>query len=1019
MLKQSLVAVVLTMALAPAMVGAQAPEGVLVAPFVNISGAAADDWIGAGIAETVLADFEQTATVEVIRSSAPGATDDAALAEGRRAGAAWLVTGGYQRLGDTMRITARVLSTETGEAAAGIKVDGAAADLFALQDQLVEQLNAELSNVMGRARVADNSPLVLAPPATEGFGSDGFATAAPGGNGNGNGNGEANGNGGTFAPATGSLSPIRPREGGVILPLRGSRRASAPPSPPAGAGTNEAGRSAAATGGNTAPSGAPARPNGVEGGVVFAGGPTSAGFGVAEGAGILTGRPTIRPPVAPEGPRIDGRLDDAIWRDAIHLTEFVQQNPVEGAPATEATDVWIAYDTQNIYVAVHAHYSDPGIMRANRVDRDQAFQDDNVAVYFDTFIDQQRAYRFSVNGYGVQGDAVVNARGFGGGGGGRGRRGGGGGGFRGGGVPSGDSSWDALFDSGGQIVDDGFTAEMAIPFKSLRYPQRESGIPHRWGFQVVREVRGKDEFQVWAPVTRNVSGFLTQMGVLEGMTNLSLSRNLEILPTFTAFQHGGLNGATFSTGDAQPEGGLNVKYGITSNLVADVTFNPDFSQIESDLPQIEVNQRFALRYPELRPFFLEGAEIFQLPGPITFLHTRQIVAPDFGAKLTGKVGNTTVAALAANDAAPGRVEEGAFGYGETANNFAGRARYDLYAESYIGGLFTHRALMGGHSTLGGVDANFRLGQTQSVGFKAFQTDHLDLNGVASQGHLYDVSWRLNGRHWNASLVGYALSPDFRHDLGFVRRVDQQRVFSRVSYTFRPEGTIVSWGPSANWSWNQNYDGIREDDQIGGGFRVTFARNINVNVDFSDEMERFQGIDFHKRSVSIGGGVNTSRRFSIGGFYRRGDEVKYDATPYLGYGSSGGLFASIRPFSRLQSDINLNTSDFYDVRTGDILVFDVKILRALTTYQFTDRFVLRNITEYNTFDKKLGLNLLLTYRVNAGTAFYVGYDDHYRQGDLIMDDLDGDGYSEQVFPSVTALQRTNRAFFTKFQYLFRY
>ena len=132
--------------------------------------------------------------------------------------------------------------------------------------------------------------------------------------------------------------------------------------------------------------------------------------GLAAAAGILTGRPIVRPPRTQDRPNIDGRLDDAVWRNAVQVTDFVQQQPLEGAPATEETDVFIAYDSQNIYFAFHAHYSDPSIMRANRVDRDQAFRDDKISVYFDPFLDQQRAYSFSVNGYGVQGDALMNAR---------------------------------------------------------------------------------------------------------------------------------------------------------------------------------------------------------------------------------------------------------------------------------------------------------------------------------------------------------------------------------------------------------------------------------------------------------------------------------------------------------------------------------------------------------------------------------------------------------------------------------
>ena len=907
---------------------------IAVGPFVNISGRSSDDWIGYGIAETVSADLQQWTTLSVVgrdvvdeefSHSAVGPDDLERVARelSQTLGARWLIVGGYQRINDQVRITARVLETDTGRIETVTRVDGNIAELFTLQDQIVVKLGEGF-------RALTNAPMV----------------------------------------AVGAV----------------------PPTP---------------------------TPTDVTGGLSLDA-PGAAGFGVAEGAGILTGRPTLRPGRSDVRPDIDGRLDDVIWQDAIHITEFVQQNPVEGAPATEDTDVWIAYDSQNLYIAVHAHYSDPSIMRANRVDRDQSFDDDNISFYFDTFLDQQRAYLFSVNGYGVQGDAIVNARGFGRSN--RRRSTGSFSAFRGG-IPTGDNSWDALFSSGGQTVADGYTAEVAIPFKSLRYPEREQGLPHRWGFQIVREIRGKDEFQVWAPVTRNVSGFLTQAGLLEGMTNLSLSRNLEIMPTFTGVQYGSLNQqGKFIDGDPSPEGGVNVKYGITSNLIADFTYNPDFSQIESDLPQIEVNQRFALFYPELRPFFLEGAEIFSPQrGMVTFVNTRTIVDPEFGGKITGKVGNTTVGLMIANDEAPGRTDSSTdSAFGEKANNIVGRARYDLYAESYVGALVTHREFLDTHSTLGALDGNFRLGQTQSLSFQAVQTDHRDLEQMDREGQMFNLSWRFTDRHWTSFISLYTLSPDFRTDIGFVRRVDQKQGFSSLGYTFRPESWVVSWGPSVRYNWNHDFNNVLQDLDKRVAFDATFARNISVNSQFQDEMERFGGINFQKQAGRIGGQVSTSRRVSVGGYYEYGDLVRYVENPYLGRGSTGSFFAALRPLSRFQSEINLRTSDFIDPRTGDDLVFDVKILRALSTYQFTDRFLLRNISEYNTFDKTVDLNLLFTYRLNAGTAFYIGYDDHYRQADQIYgDDMDGDGIDDQLFPMATVYQQTNRAVFTKFQYLFRF
>ena len=446
-------------------------------------------------------------------------------------------------------------------------------------------------------------------------------------------------------------------------------------------------------------------------------------------AGVLTGRPIVRPPRLERPPVIDGQLDDAAWSSAAHITDLVQRRPFDGVPASEASDTYLAYDNSNIYVGLHAHYEEPSIMRANRRDRDQSVEDDLFPVYFDPFLDQQRAYVFTVNGYGVQGDAILQAGALGGG-----RFG----------VPRGDASWDVLFDAAGDIVDDGFLAEMAIPFKSLRYPPREAGAPHRWGLQIARTIGGKDEAVVWSPTSRDIAGFLPQMGVLDGMTDLSRSHNIELLPTFTAIRFGSLDPATgqFHDKDPSPEGGVNLKYGVTSNLTADFTLNPDFSQIESDLPQIEVNQRFVLFYPELRPFFLEGAEIFSIPTPITAVHTRTIVDPFYGAKLTGKVGRAAVGVMYANDEVPGAVDDvTAPLFEQAAGTFVGRVRYDLYAESHIGTIFTDRELLDGHSRLAGVDANFRMGDTHAVAFRAMGTDHRDLEGLERNGYLLDAEFR--------------------------------------------------------------------------------------------------------------------------------------------------------------------------------------------------------------------------------------------------------------------------------------
>ena len=961
---------------------ADARPVVAVMPFVNVSGRPGDDWLGAGIAETVISGMQRSGRLSVVDRQAAGVggpgggapgDENRARAEARETGVSWLVAGGFQRVGERLRIVARVIDVESGAAREIAKIDGRADELFALQDRIVTEVAESLGGPVradGPAPAARRVTAAPAAPAGRPNASDRRAAGGPG-------------LASTVAAPGGGRSP------GAAEP--GSLRAGRGPRRPA-----------------TSAGGGPA------GGV--------AGFAPvppAGDAGVLTGRATVRPRRTTTPPTVDGLLDDAVWSNAARITEFVQREPVDGAPASEDTDVFVAYDDTSLYLAFHAKYDDPGSMRANRVDRDRAgFGDDTISVYFDTFLDQQRAYVFSVNGYGVQGDSIVS--------------GGRGGGFSGGGrggVPRGDRSWDALFESGGQPVADGFTAEMAIPFKSLRYPARPGNAPHTWGFQIVRQVRDKDETIVWSPVSRDIAGFLPQMGVLDGMSGLSTSRNLELQPTFTAFRYGTFDEAAggLVDGEPKPDVGANFKYGLTPNLIADFTLNPDFSQIESDRPQVEVNQRFALFYPELRPFFLEGAEIFQIQAPVTVVHTRTIVDPQYGTKLTGKAGKTTLGVLFANDAGPGLgVDDSADpAFGQTAQTFVGRVKYDLYSESFVGAVVTDREYLDGYSRLVGADSNFRIGSTHQLGFRAFGTDRrLAQAGGESDGYALDFGFRKRGRNLSYSVDSMALSPDFRTDVGFVRRTDQRETEARLDYLWWPQSWVISWGPEFRYGRNYNFDSVLEDQNLRAGVSANFAKNVRYSFDLDQDMERYYGFDFDKRRYRMFGNVSTSRIFSFGTGFDWGDEVYFDpVNPFLGRESGFRTFINFRPVSRFATNINITTSRFLDPlglfvaglnegeRSEDGEIFNVNIFRALNTYQVTDRLALRNITEFNTYRGTVGLNLLATYRVNSGTAFYVGYDDHYQQYEQFHDD--------QVNITDRGYLQTNRAVFTKIQYLFRY
>ena len=957
--------------LAPAVVST---EAVAVLPFINISRQGNDDWIGAGIAETVVADFGALHDVSIIgpaqvastlptSSSGPIATATA-MQLGRTLEARWVVTGGFQRVGNQLRITASVVDTTLRMVTGTTRADGTFDELFELQDRIADELFMVVRKytAAGTVSPAPTKPWRFRIPPGEGQFDE---------------------------KARGSDDPSL-----IDRPIT-DRAAPAP----------TVSRTIVAPG-NDPPAMASPR--------------AAAGLGLAASAGILTGRPSVTAVRTDEPPRIDGTLDDQVWQQAARISRFVQQNPVEGAPPSEETDVYIAYDDNHLYFGMHAHYTDPSTMRANRADRDEGTRgEDYISLYFDPFLDQQRAYVFSLNGYGVQTDSLLTAGGFSGMSSRSGRSSSMGGMSTFAGVYTGDRSWDALFDSAGTLVADGWTTEMAIPFKSLRYPAAGDN-PHRWGFQIVRRIRSNDETAVWSPMSRDVSGVLTQMGLLEGMSGLSTSRNLEFLPTMTAVQVGSLD---MASGDfpetAQPEGGLNLKYGLTSNLTLDFTYNPDFSQIESDQPQIEVNQRFPLFFSELRPFFLEGQEIFRFTGPVNFVHTRTIVDPRYGGKVTGKVGNTTVGLLFSNDEAPGNVDDRTDpGYGQTANVLIGRLRYDLYAESHLGLIITDRQFLNGYSRLGGADGNFRLTDTTSFGFRAVTTQNRNRDLLGTTGSMFDVDLRSQGRNLTYAIQGYSIAPEFNTEVGFVRRRDIRAGMGNLGYRWWPENWLINWGPTVSYTKNWSFEDILQDEMTSAGVNFSFARSMRLNLGVNRDMERYGGLNFDKTNYRFGGSIYTFQTLSFSGYFTYGDQLRYDANPFLGTGMTGSIRSTVRPFSRLQSELSIRTSNLIDpISSSEI--FDVKIYRTQSTYQFTDRLLLRNITEYNTFSRKLGANVLFTYRVNSGTVFFVGYDDRYQQGDLILDSENELAHHRHERLFTTDLLRTNRAVFSKISYLFRY
>ncbi|MGH7634381.1 MAG: DUF5916 domain-containing protein, partial [Gemmatimonadaceae bacterium] len=380
---------------------------------------------------------------------------------------------------------------------------------------------------------------------------------------------------------------------------------------------------------------------------------------------------------------IDGSLAEPVWRSAALLTGFSQYRPVDGLPATDSTQVLVWYAHDAIYFGIRA-FESHGAVRATLADRDNIDTDDNVQILLDTYDDHRRALLFAVNPLGVQEDGVRSEgqdAGAAGGGGGANAR------FDG--VV--DLNPDFVWESRGHVTSWGYEVEVRVPFKSIRYQAANS---QNWGLQVVREVQHSGYEDTWTPTVRANASFLIQAGRLMGLADLHRGLVMDLIPEFTTHVDGDSAGAGYGYSTHPAVGGTLV-WGMTSALSLSATAHPDFSQVEADVAQVTVNQRFALFYPEKRPFFLEGLERFDTPNRL--IYTRQITQPDAGAKLTGKIGQTSVAYLAAVDQA-----DSLSGNHPVFNVL--RVRRDVGASSTLGLVYTDRLDGSSWNHVGGADA---------------------------------------------------------------------------------------------------------------------------------------------------------------------------------------------------------------------------------------------------------------------------------------------------------------------------
>jgi hypothetical protein len=614
----------------------------------------------------------------------------------------------------------------------------------------------------------------------------------------------------------------------------------------------------------------------------------------------------VRIPRFDKPPVIDGKLDDEVWKQAVVLKDFYQINPGDNIAPSKPTDVFIGYDSKFLYFGFHC-YDEPSKVRGTVAHRDQIFDEDNVRVMLDTFNDGRKAYVLGWNPLGVQQDGIMT---------------------EGSGT---DFSVDIVMESKGMLTEDGWTVEVAIPFKSLRY---EAGKDKLWGFHIWRNIdRFNDELDSWVPISRDISGTLTQEAHLTGLEGISSERTLEVIPSLTLSETGKrVNALSVAQLAANPalidpgrmlnepikaDVGLTMKYGLTPTVTLDLAINPDFAQVEADQTVVTANQRFPIFFEEKRPFFLEGIDIFQTR--LQAVHTRAIVDPDIAVKLTGKRGRNTFGILLASDNAPGN-----FGRDERTDpvnlRFVDKNAYiamvrlkrDVGKESSIGFLGTSYNFIEKHNQLAGIDGRFKLDKQTTFTFQVLGTTSRRcfsdpganlytpllsapcFNGGTTRnfyrtgnGLGYNYSYSKDGRHFYYGANGTGRTRDYRADVGFTRRTNTNSHGMYFGYNSepKPKAKLISWHINNSGNINFNWQGQSQNmgDEVNVSF--TFQRNTYLGLGFAGGYERLFEEEFGVKRTATQNGA----------FFGGPERSTWQASPYLFAGAKPSKKYSINLF----------------------------------------------------------------------------------------------------------------------------
>ena len=713
---------------------------------------------------------------------------------------------------------------------------------------------------------------------------------------------------------------------------------------------------------------------------------------------------------------VDGRLDESVWTRAAILNGFSLYAPVDGRPAPDSTEVRVWYSRDAMYFGIRA-YADPGTIAATLADRDRISSDDNVEIHLDTFHERNRAFVFIVNPLGIQADGMKSE----------------GGGFIPGsnvGPGQNDLSADFRWDSRGHVTAWGYEVEVRIPFSSLRYPVR---MPQTWGLQIDRHVQRNGYEETWTPARKASASFIAQSGTVTGLTGMIHGQNVELNPELTNTTIGAaccspaFDGWKYSS---KPQLGGNVRWALGSNFVLNGTVKPDFSQVEADATQVAADERFALFYPEKRPFFVEALDQFNVPNQLVY--TRTIVQPDAAGKLTGKVGRADVALLSARD--EGRLVD------------IVRLRQAIGEQSQAGLLYSGRTGEGRNNNVVGLDTKLVFGRIYFAQFQAVQSVTSD-SGVRTSGPMWEAVVDATNRGWGFHYNVLGIHPDFRTDNGFLPRTGyvKPNAMNRFTWYGRPGALAERFNVFLNTNGIWRYDDFLHarsllEDAASANLQLTLRGGWSVGLTPKIGSYAFDPADY----AHYAGGFTPSDRIAISTttfsvstpqFQKMnasvstnvGNDVDFLETSRvrrLDYNAS----LDLRPSDRRRVSTTYQATSFTRRADGQRSAF-ARIPRLRVEYQLARPIFVRVVSQYTatrrealldprtgavielasgpstaTSSNVLRTDWLFSYRPAPGTVFFVGY---------------GGSMTEEDPLAFRRLTRTSDSFFVKGSYVFQF